>query len=104
LTAHRWFKLFASAEDPDDEIIICRGRSPMTKKPLPPGHMPGQAMEAAEILARIRGWAGSEEAALLWYHSPLPGFGDLTPEALVKAGRFEAVRRHLDDIEDGGYA
>jgi hypothetical protein len=34
----------------------------------------------------------------------LPSFGDQTAEALVKEGRAEAVKRHLDRIAVGGYA
>ena len=61
--------------------------------------------DMAEILNRIRPWAGSVEAAFAWYRSqPLPAFGDLTAEDLVKQGRAEAVKRHLSRIAAGGYA
>jgi hypothetical protein len=61
--------------------------------------------DMAEIINRVRGWAGSEQAAFAWYRSqPLPAFGDQTAEDLVKAGRAEAVKRHLTAIAAGGYA
>ncbi|NOG73446.1 antitoxin Xre/MbcA/ParS toxin-binding domain-containing protein [Roseicella sp. DB1501] len=60
--------------------------------------------DAIEILNRIRPWAGSDEAAFAWYRSaPLPSFGDLTAEDLVKQGRAEAVKRHVSRIAAGGY-
>lgn len=61
--------------------------------------------DMAEVLNRIRGWAGSPEAAFAWYRSqPIPAFGDLTAEDLVKAGRAEALKRHLSQMAAGGYA
>ena len=61
--------------------------------------------DMAEVLNRIRGWAGSPEAAFAWYRSqPIPAFGDLTAEDLVKAGRAEALKRHLSRMAAGGYA
>jgi hypothetical protein len=58
-----------------------------------------------EILNRIQGWAGSKEAAFAWYRSaPLPSFGDLTAEDLVKQGRAKAVKRYISRIAAGGYA
>ncbi len=61
--------------------------------------------DLVEIINRVRGWAGSPQQAFAWYRSqPLPSFGDQTAEALVKEGRAEAVKRHLDRIAVGGYA
>jgi hypothetical protein len=61
--------------------------------------------EVVEILNRVQGWAGSPVQALAWYRSqPLPGFGDLTAEELVKEGRAAAVKRYLNAIAAGGYA
>jgi len=61
--------------------------------------------DMVEIINRVRGWAGSPQQAFAWYRSqPLPSFGDQTAEALVKEGRAEAVKRHLDRIAVGGYA
>ncbi len=61
--------------------------------------------DAVEILNRVRAWAGSDEAAFAWYRSaPLPSFGDLTAEDLVKQGRAEAVKRHISRIAAGGHA
>ncbi len=61
--------------------------------------------DVAEVLNRIRSWAGSPEAAFAWYRSqPIPAFGDLTAEDLVKAGRAEALKRHLSRMAAGGYA
>jgi hypothetical protein len=61
--------------------------------------------EMVEIIARVLPWAGSVPQAFAWYRAqPLPSFGDLTAEDLVKEGRAEAVRRHLARIAAGGYA
>ena len=61
--------------------------------------------DIVEIMNRVRAWAGSPQQAFAWYRSqPLPSFGDQTAEALVKEGRGEAVKRHLDRIAVGGYA
>lgn len=73
-----------------------RARSPATQ---------GRLRDMVEIINRVRGWAGSPQQAFAWYRSqPLPSFGDQTAEALVKEGRAEAVKRHLDRIAVGGYA
>jgi hypothetical protein len=41
----------------------------------------------------------------LWYQTqPLPSFGDLTAEELVKQGKLEAVKRYLSRVVSGGYA
>jgi hypothetical protein len=61
--------------------------------------------DMVEIINRVRVWAGTPQQAFAWYRSqPLPSFGDQTAEALVKEGRAEAVKRHLDRIAVGGYA
>ena len=73
-----------------------RAASPVTQARL---------RDLVEIINRVRGWAGSPQQAFAWYRSqPLPSFGDQTAEALVKEGRAEAVKRHLDRIAVGGYA
>lgn len=61
--------------------------------------------DIAEIMNRVQAWAGSEQIAFAWYRSqPLPGFGDMTAEDLVKQGRAEVVKQHLSRIAAGGYA
>jgi hypothetical protein len=61
--------------------------------------------DVIEILNRIRGWAGSNQAAFVWYRSaPLSSFGDMTAEDLVKQGRAEAVKCYISRIAAGGYA
>jgi hypothetical protein len=61
--------------------------------------------DMVEILNQVRPWAGSSQQAVTWYRSqPIAAFGDQTAEALVRAGRAKAVRRHLDHIRLGGYA
>ena len=57
------------------------------------------------ILNRVLPWCGSPMQAYAWYRSePLPGFGDLTAEDLVKRGMAQAVLEHLGRIAEGGYA
>ena len=61
--------------------------------------------DLVEILNRVGPWAGSPAQAFAWYRSqPLASFGDQTAEALVKEGRAEAVKRHLDRVAVGGFA
>ena len=73
-----------------------RARSPATQARL---------RDMVEIINRVSPWAGTPQQAFAWYRSqPLPSFGDQTAEALVKEGRAEAVKRHLDRIAVGGYA
>jgi hypothetical protein len=61
--------------------------------------------ELVEILGRVEPWAGGPLAAFAWYRSQtLPSFGDMTAEALVRAGRADEVRRYLDRIAAGGFA
>lgn len=60
--------------------------------------------ELVEIINRVLPWAGSLQLAFAWYRSqPLPSFGGMTPEDLVKAGRAEAVRHYLSRVNAGGY-
>ncbi|MBV8565121.1 MAG: DUF2384 domain-containing protein [Methylobacteriaceae bacterium] len=61
--------------------------------------------EMLEILGRIAGWAGGPDQAMAWYRSqPIAAFGDQTAEALVRAGKADAVREYLDGIALGGFA
>jgi hypothetical protein len=58
-----------------------------------------------EIVGRISDWAGGRNQAMAWYRSqPIPAFGDQTAEALVKAGKADAVRDYLDGLALGGFA
>jgi hypothetical protein len=60
--------------------------------------------EVVEIINRVLPWTGTVQAAFAWYRSqPLPSFGGLTAEDLVKAGRGEAVRNYLSRVAAGGY-
>ena len=60
---------------------------------------------ALEIIAQVTPWAGSTEQAWAWFQSqPLPSFGGLTAEALVKQGRIEALKQYIARIEIGGFA
>lgn len=60
--------------------------------------------EVVEIINRVLPWTGTVQSAFAWYRSqPLPSFGDLTAEDLVKAGRGEAVRNYLSRVAAGGY-
>ena len=73
-----------------------RRRSNMTQKRL---------RDVIEIINHALPWAGSVQQAFAWYRSqPLPSFGDLTAEDLVKAGRAEDVKAYLNRIGAGGYA
>ena len=57
------------------------------------------------IINRASHWCGSPFQAYAWYRSePLPSFGDLTAEDLVKAGKARQVMDYLSRIAEGGYA
>ena len=60
--------------------------------------------EVVEIVNRVLPWIGTVQAAFAWYRAqPLPSFGRLTAEDLVKAGRGESVRNYLPRVAAGGY-
>lgn len=62
-------------------------------------------MTLVELLERVTPWAGDPRAAYQWFCSePIAGFGGMTAQQLVKAGRASAVETYLDRISDGGYA
>jgi len=57
------------------------------------------------IINRALPWCGTPMQAYAWYRSePLPSFGDLTAEDLVKRGMSSAVLEYLARIAEGGYA
>jgi hypothetical protein len=57
------------------------------------------------ILYRVLPWSGSPMQAYAWFRSePIPSFGDLTAEELVKRGMAEAVMEYIGRIAEGGYA
>ena len=61
--------------------------------------------DMVDILTRIAPWAGSPPQALAWYRAqPIPSFGDMTAEDLVRQGRARDVKAYLARIAAGGYA
>jgi hypothetical protein len=61
--------------------------------------------EVAEIVNRILPWCGSAPQAFAWYRSqPIPAFGDLTAEDLVRMGRTDHLMSYLAGIALGGHA
>ncbi len=65
----------------------------------------GRLVEMLEIIALVREWAGSEDAAMSWYRAqPIPAFGGRTAEAIVKDGNAALVREYIDHLALGGYA
>lgn len=61
--------------------------------------------EMLEILNRVEGRAGSQLAAYAWFRSePLPGFGGLTPDQLLREGKADQVHAYLDRVMAGGHA
>ncbi|MCY4363465.1 MAG: MbcA/ParS/Xre antitoxin family protein [Gammaproteobacteria bacterium] len=58
-----------------------------------------------EILHRVSSHTGSDLAAYAWFRAePLPGFGGVTPDQLVREGKADDVHAHLDRVMAGGYA
>ena len=61
--------------------------------------------EMLEILNRVEPQAGSPLAAYAWFRSePLPGFGNRTPDQLVRDGEASKLHAYLDRIAAGGFA
>ena len=61
--------------------------------------------EMLEILDRANHFTGSLLASYAWYRSePLTGYGDHTPDRLVREGHADYVHSHFDRVQDGGYA
>ncbi|MFT5277813.1 MAG: hypothetical protein ACI8VI_001453 [Granulosicoccus sp.] len=56
------------------------------------------------ILNFVQDWAGSKQAALLWYESEVIPALDKTIQQAVDGGNFEAVKQYLEHIEQGGFA
>lgn len=86
---------------------VLKPKQARRKEPAPRSSLSPAAArrEADEILARVRIWAGGEDAARLWFRGqPLPAFGDRTAESLVKSGQSEALRDYLDSLALGGFA
>lgn len=58
-----------------------------------------------DIIMRVMPWAGSPIQAFAWYRAqPIPSFGDLTAEVLVKRDRADDVKDYLTRIAEGGFA
>lgn len=73
-----------------------RIRSPSTQTSL---------RHLVEILNAVRPAFGNLVMAYAWFRSePLTGFDGRTPEQVVKAGEFEALRAHVRRRLAGGYA
>ncbi len=61
--------------------------------------------EMLEILSRVEPQAGSPLAAYAWFRSePLPGFGNRTPDQLVRNGEASRLHAYLDRVAAGGFA
>ena len=58
-----------------------------------------------EILHRVSAHISSDLAAYAWFRAePLPGFGGMTPDQLVREGKAAQVHAYLDQVMAGGYA
>ena len=62
-------------------------------------------LQMLEILNRVEATTGSPLAAYAWFRAePLPGFGGVTPDQLLRQDRTDHVHAYLDRIMAGGYA
>lgn len=68
--------------------------------------MSGEERDIAEqLIALVESWAGSHDEAVAWFNDqPLPSFGNLTPADLMRQGRTDAVKAHIERIAAGGYS
>jgi uncharacterized protein (DUF2384 family) len=53
------------------------------------------------IMHRVRGVAGSDDAASAWMNEPLPAFDGKTPAQLVSDGREDDVLGYIDSLKLG---
>ncbi len=61
--------------------------------------------EVVLIIERVLPWCGTPLQAYAWFRSePIPSFGDLTAEGMVKRGKSTQVLEYLDRIAEGGFA
>jgi uncharacterized protein (DUF2384 family) len=61
--------------------------------------------EIARIIALASDLIGDSDRAIIWFrHQPLAGFDRKTAEELVTEGHSQAVLKHLEMLEEGGYA
>lgn len=61
--------------------------------------------EIVKIIARAADMLGDDARAIAWFRfQPLAGFDRKTAEELVGAGQSEAVLKHLETLEHGGFA
>lgn len=61
--------------------------------------------EMLEILNRVEAETGSSIGAYAWFRAePLPGFGGMTPDQLVRDGRADHVQAYLYRVMAGGCA
>ncbi len=58
-----------------------------------------------KIVTRASVMLGDDRKAVAWFrYQPLMGFDGKTAEDLVAGGQAEAVLRHLDTLDNGGFA
>ena len=61
--------------------------------------------DLVQILDHATPWAGHPRIAFAWYRShPLPSFGGMTAEDLLRMGRASSVEAYLARIQSGSYA
>lgn len=61
--------------------------------------------DTLEIIRMITPWAGSTLQAYAWYRSePIPAFGNITIESVVKLGMATQAKNYIQSIALGGYA
>lgn len=53
------------------------------------------------VMHKVRGLAGSDDAASAWMNEPLPAFHGKTPAELVGDGREEEVLAYIDSLAPG---
>ena len=56
------------------------------------------------ILDYIQGWVGSKQDAHKWYEAEvIPALNKTAKQAVIE-GEFEVVKKHLNQIDEGGFA
>jgi hypothetical protein len=58
-----------------------------------------------KIISKLTLWTNSDQLSYAWYRNePVPAFGGLTAEHIVRQGNIEIVERYIEHLVDGGFA
>jgi hypothetical protein len=65
-----------------------------------PAELKQRAMEWATALNLVAGYFRDQEKTLLWFRTPNPLLGDITPRDMIRIGRFPKLLRFIQTALD----